>query len=268
MEISALLSFKKVASAAALAMAITAGPVAPSTASAGGLSDLLAGLYVTEGCSNFVGPYGYSVPVKYYLPKTNCAVPAVLLLHGSDGGTRYNNDYEEIGRGLAAEGYAAFVVYYYDGMPTAARPGPHDHGLPDPSAFIPWTATAEQAVSYVQSFSGVDPARVGIMGMSLGGFVGASVAVNDPRVRSLVVLSGGMPDLYAQKMRAMPPTLIVHGDQDMAVPVAAAYAMHQQMASRGLWHDLQILPCEGHLPYRVYKASVAQKVLAFFNRTL
>jgi carboxymethylenebutenolidase len=268
MNFTAMFPFQKAVSAAALALAMAAGPVAPQTATAAGLTDLLAGLCITEGCSSFTGPYGSPVPVKYFLPKCDSGAPAVILLHGSDGGTKYNDDYEEIGKGLAAEGYAAFLVYYYEGAPGEPRPGPNDRGLPNPTAFIPWTATVEQAVSYVQSFPCVNPARVGLMGMSLGGFIGASVAVNDARVRSLVVLSGGMPDLYAQQMRAMPPTLIVHGDQDTDVPVAAAYQLRQQMASRGLWHDLVILPCEGHLPYRTYKETVAKKVLAFFNQTL
>ena len=148
------------------------------------------------------------------------------------------------------------------------RPGPNDRGLPDPSAFIPWTATVERAVSYVQGFSCVDPNRVGLLGLSLGGFVGTSVAANDSRIRSVVTLSGGMPDPVAANLRHMPPTLIVHGDQDQDVPVMEAYKLHNNMASKGLWHDLEILPCEGHLPYQTYKEAVAKKVLSFFDRTL
>lgn len=268
MKSTAVSSLKKVASAAVIAIALAGAPTATPSASAAGITDLLAGVCVTEGCSSFTGPYGYPVPVKYFLPKGGGPAPAVILLHGSDGGTKYDNDYAEVGKGLASEGYATFVVYYYEGMPTASRPGPNDRSLPDPSAFIPWTATVEQAVNYVQSFPCVDSSRVGIMGMSLGGFVGSSVAVNDPRVRSLVILSGGMPDLYAQQMQSMPPTLIIHGDQDTDVPVASAYKLRQQMHARGLWQDTLILPCEGHLPYRTFKATVAKKVLAFFDSTL
>ncbi len=269
MKFAALPRIKKIASLASLALALAVGPVAPSTATAGVLSDLLVGLSVTEGCSSFVGPYGSSVPVRYFLPKGGCAAPAVLFLHGSDGGHRYMSDYEKVGRGLAAEGYATFMVHYYEGAPNALRPGPNDRGLPDPGAFFPWVATVKQAVSYVQSFPGVDPARIGIMGMSLGGFVGSSVAANDPRVRSLVVLSAGMPDLYAEKMGYMPPTLIIHGDRDADVPVTEAYKLGNRLASRGIWHKLDILACEGHLPYQPYNTKiVAAKVLAFFDQTL
>lgn len=240
----------------------------PAPAPAAGLGDLIAGMSVQQGCTSFVAPTGAQVPVQYYLPGSNCAAPAVIVLHGSDGGTRYQDDYEEICRGLAAKGYAAFLVYYYEGAPGAPRPNVGDRTLPDPRAFVPWVATVEQSISFVQRFPGVDPNRIGIMGLSLGGFVGSSAAVNDPRVRSLVVLSGGMPEQWAKQMKAMPPTLLVHGDRDADVPVWEAYKLHDRMARKGIWHDLEILPCEGHLPYRAYKEQVAEKVLCFLDSTL
>lgn len=254
---------------AAVAFGLLVSPVAPtSNANAAGIADFLAGLCVTEGCTQMPGPYGTPVPVKYFLPKANCKSPAVILLHGSDGGTKYDREYAEVGKGLAAQGYAAFIPYYYEGAPGAIRPGPNDRALPDPSAFIPWVATVEGTVSFVQTFSCVDPSRIGLLGMSLGGFVGTSVAANDPRIRSVVTLSGGMPDHVAASLRHMPPTLIVHGEQDQDVPVWEAYKLHDRMARRGLLHDLEILQCEGHLPYQMYSKQVTQKVLNFFDKTL
>jgi len=242
---------------------------APTPAAAGGLSDLLAGLSVQSGCSQFMGPYGYPVPVKYYLPgNSGCAAPAVVLLHGIDGGSRYEGEYEQIGKGLAAKGYAAFIVYYFEGLPTVPRPGPYDRSLAHPEAFASWVNTAKAGVSYAQSFPGINPARVAIMGMSLGGFVGTSAAANNPQVRALVVLSGGMPDMYAKNARQMPPTLIVHGQQDRDVPVWEAYKLHDMMARRGLWNDLDIMPCEAHLPYRNSRDAVAARVLRFFDSAL
>lgn len=246
-----------------LGLAVTS----PAAAPAQGLGDLIAGMSVRSGCTQFAGPFGYPVPVKYYMPGVNCDSPAVILLHGIDGGRRYGVQYEEIGRSLAAKGYAAFIVYYYEGQPNAPRPGVYDLGLPDPAAFAPWVETVKASVACVQNFPGVDPARVGLMGMSLGGYVGSSAAVNNPSVKSLVVLSGGMPDIYAERARHMPRTLIVHGQQDRDVPVFEALKLRDLMASRGQWHDLKILPCEGHLPFRD-KDSVAAIVLRFLDSTL
>lgn len=235
---------------------------------AGVLSNLFAGLNVNEGMTQFTGPMGTPVPVHYFTPKSNCPGPAVVLLHGSDGACRYHDQYLEIGRALAASGYSTFLVYYYEGAPGAPRPGPNDRGLPDPNAFDPWVHTVDRAVSFVQCFPGVDPARVGIMGLSLGGYVGSSVAVNDPRVRSLVVLSGGIPVPYADTMRTMPPTLIVHGDQDPDVHVSEAFHLSDRLSGAQVPHLVKILPCEGHLPYDIYKEDVAKSVLSFFDETL
>lgn len=253
----------------AICAAVAAGMVvAPAPAPAAGLSDLLAGLSVEEGCSQFTGPRGYPVTVQHFLPGSRCAAPAVILLHGIDGGVRYQSDYEAVAKGLAAKGYAAFIVHYFMGDPTVARPGPNDRRLPDPMAFLPWVDTVKMSVGYVQNFRGVDPARVGMMGTSLGGFVGSSAAANDPRVRSLVVLSGGMPDQYAKNARLMPPTLIVHGDRDVDVPTWEAFKLRDMMTSRRLPNQLVLLPCEGHIPYEHSKEAVAARVLAFFDQTL
>lgn len=259
-------SLKKMALATAVGVATLFS--APTPAPAASLGDLFSGIGVKPGCTQFTSPFGYQVPVRYFLPAASCSSPAVVILHGIDGGTRYNSKYEEIGRGLAAKGYAAFIVYYYNGQPNVPRPDPYGRMLPAPEAFAPWVDTAKASVEFAQSFPGVDPARVGVLGLSLGGFVGTSAAANNPRVRSLAVLSGGMPDLYQERMRMMPPTLIVHGDQDPDVSVWSSLKLHDAMTRRGLWNDLEILRCEGHLPYSHSKERVAEMVVRFFDQTL
>lgn len=259
------LSLKKTLSAGLIALAAIVSSPAPAPAQ--GLGDMLAAMRVQAGCSSFVSPYGHQVPVRYFLPDAGCAGPAVILLHGIDGGARYDAEYEEIGRGLAAKGYAAFIVYYYHGNGGAGRPHPSSRALPRPESFLPWVDTVKASVEYVKGFGCVDPNRIGIMGMSLGGFVGSSAAVNNPSVKSLVVLSGGLPDAYADNIRTMPRTLLIHGAQDRDVPVTLAFRMHQILTERGLRPSLDVLPCEGHLPF-ADKQGVASRVLQYLDRSL
>ncbi len=265
MNLTGISNIKKSLSVALLGLSLAIAT--PTAAPAQGLGDLLFGPNISTGCTQFISPYGHPVTVKYYTPKANCPSPAVILLHGIDGGSRYQAQYDEIGRSLAAKGYASFIVYYYEGQPLAPRPGPYDRGLPDPHAFAPWVDTVRASVEFVQAFPGVDPHRVGLMGMSLGGYVGSSAASNNPRVKSLVVLSGGMPDIYAANSNHMPRTLIVHGQQDADVPVWEALKLRDTIASRGQWHRLLVLPCEGHLPFRD-KNYVAEQVLRFLDSNL
>lgn len=262
------LQFRACAGAAVIALGMMIPSASPTPVQAAGLADLFISSRVSEGCTQFISPYGAPVPVKYYLPNTNCPGPAVIVLHGTDGMTRYQDDYDAIGKGLAAKGYATFMVHYFEGAPGFQRPSPMDRALPDPAAFEPWRKTAEASVDFVRSLPCVDANRVGIMGMSLGGFIGTSVSANDARIRSLVVLSGGMPDDWSAKLKWMAPTLIIHGDHDSDVPVVEAYKMHDLLNRKQVPNTLRILPCEGHLPYRVNKDSVAKHVLCFFDSTL
>lgn len=258
-------SLKKTVAAGLVAFAAFASSPAPAPAA--GLGDLFAAMRVQAGCSSFISPYGHQVPVRYFLPDSGCAGPAVILLHGIDGGDRHGAEYEHIGRGLAAKGYAAFIVYYYQGTGGFGRPHPASRSLPQPETFEPWVNTVKASVDYVKGFGCVDPNRIGLMGMSLGGFVGSSAAVNNPSVKSLVVLSGGIPEVYADKIQTMPPTLLIHGAQDVDVPLVSAQTMHHALNQRGQWSALEVLPCEGHLPFKDHEG-VANRVLQYLDRSL
>jgi len=69
---------------------------------------------------------------------------------------------------------------------------------------------------------GVDPQRVGLLGLSLGSFPLVSVAPNEERVGCVVEYFGGMLPNVADNLRRMPPTLILHGEKDPLVPVEQA----------------------------------------------
>ncbi len=98
---------------------------------------------------------------------------------------------------------------------------------------------------------GADPARLGIMGHSMGGITGAGIFVHDPRIKTLVVLNGsgawtnfndglkkGLPSLEGleaidemeEKIEELDPfnnlnkvknrpMLLLHGVDDMVVPI-------------------------------------------------
>jgi acetyl esterase/lipase len=56
--------------------------------------------------------------------------------------------------------------------------------LVDPFA---WAANLRAALDYVEGEPGVDPARIGLWGTSLGGGIAVHQAANDPRVKALAV---------------------------------------------------------------------------------
>lgn len=74
----------------------------------------------------------------------------------------------------------------------------------------------------------MDGERVGIVGLSLGGFVGLSCATQkELRVAAVVSGFGGLPKEKCDTVKWLPPTLIVHGDEDEVVPFQYAIALRK-----------------------------------------
>jgi carboxymethylenebutenolidase len=252
---------------AVLASAVAVLSLAPVVAPAQGIGSFFSSLTIRQGIGSFTAPTGCPVTVEHFLPRCDNA-PAVIILHGSDGPDRYATTYRNIGRALAANGYAAFFVHYLDGTPNIPPPDPYAHTLPAPRAFAAWMGVNAAAVSYVQNFCGVDPNRVGITGFSLGAYIATSLASNDPRIKVLIETSGGIPPQFAN-FKHMPPTLIIHGQCDDTVPVSEAYRLHGLMWKRHLCNQMLILPGEGHVPFNDESNKTAAEVgLEFLNGNL
>ena len=124
------------------------------------------------------------------LPARKAPAPAVILLHGS-GGTR--NDF-----------LASAVKYAQRGAVAMTITSPSDAAPPPPSTLSPLgrlrresSLTADdvvavrRAVDYLDTQPRVDGNRIGIVGWSEGARTGAVVAGVEPRVKALVLMSGG-----------------------------------------------------------------------------
>ena len=60
-----------------------------------------------------------------------------------------------------------------------------------------------------------------MMGFSLGSFLSLSAGAIDPgQIAAIVEYYGGLPPNLQYGAKSMPPTLILHGDKDVLVPVA------------------------------------------------
>jgi dienelactone hydrolase len=145
---------------------------------------------------------GIALDADVYRPTDlapDAAVPAVVLCHGW-GGSK-----------LTAERYAALFAsagvitltftqgsWFDSGSPLQLIDDAPDlddgnearahvrfiRDLVDPFA---WAANLRAALDYVEGEPGVDPARIGLWGTSLGGGIAVHQAANDPRVKALAV---------------------------------------------------------------------------------
>lgn len=175
-------------------------------------------------------------------PSTPDVHPALLVLHGAGGSVEFW--FKRFAPALAAAGIGAYAPHYFDKTGTVRATRAE---ILDGESFAKWLVAAQDALSYIAARPGVDPRRIGVLGVSLGGYLAVTLAVEDRRVRAVVEVSGGMPPEWAVRASgAMPPVLIVHGTEDSVVPVSEAKALASLLADKGVVHRSELLAGEGH----------------------
>ena len=168
--------------------------------------------------------------------------PALLLLHGSGGAVSYWA--ARFAPALTRFGVGLYAPHYFDRTGTG-RATPEM--ILDGRHFPEWLGAARDAVTAVAEQPSVDPKRIAVLGISLGGYLAMALAVTDRRLRAAVELSGGMPPGWEPRISpAMPPVLILHGTEDTVVPVTEAHRLAQLLQAGGSPHRVELFPGETH----------------------
>ena len=123
-------------------------------------------------------PYGTTIlPAYLRLPETVQAAPAVIMVPGLD------STKEEL---QATAGY-----FLARGLATLAIDGPGqgeaEYELPMEPAY---EKVAAAAVDCLQTIQDIDSARIGLFGVSLGGYYAARAAAYEKRLKAVVALAG------------------------------------------------------------------------------
>lgn len=205
---------------------------------------------------------GRRITVERYLSASGVR-PAVILLHGAEGMTRFSAQYRSFCAQLAARGYHAFLVHYFE------RTG-HDEALGGEIIrnFTAWTQTIRDAIAWVGNQEEVDPDSVGALGFSLGAFLALTAARNDSSLKAVVDFFGGLPDQGMRGVVNMPPTLIFHGDADAVVPVAYAARLANLLTERKIPHEVHIYGGEGHGFAEAAASDSRERTIHFLDRHL
>ncbi|MFN4309415.1 MAG: alpha/beta hydrolase family protein [Ferrovibrio sp.] len=186
--------------------------------------------------------------------------PAVLILHGAHGLGDGSLFYPQA-KALAERGINAFVVHYFDGIPQARKAAPTLHDERE--------RVIAEAVSYVQKQAYVDGERIGVFGLSLGGFHALSLGSRDARIQAVVNVVGAMPsEVQRRGVHRMPPTLVLHGDRDATVPVRRAYELASLLGEIGAEHEVKIYKGQGHTFRGDAKEDSISRTVDFFERYL
>ena len=182
---------------------------------------------------------GRSIRLDAYLPEAPSApLPAVLALHGAGGNVA---GMEKYASALAAQGFAVYVLHYFD------RTGTESADKPTILRNFPlWMKTLWDAISFVETQPRVDRERIALLGFSLGAYLSLANSAIDPRVKAVVEFFGGMPKEMNLFMRRLCPVLILHGEVDQTVPVQEAYQLQRLLEKKGIPYEIKIYAGEGH----------------------
>lgn len=126
--------------------------------------------------------------------------PAVVLLH-AEGGPRLFLGKGELAPYANALAQAGFLVVMPERDVTA---GKSKARLEQVRATIDWVAQQPE----------VDAKRIAVFGFASGAFDALCEAGDDPRVKAIVSLTGGVP-LECKLNKSLPPTLVIHGEKDL-----------------------------------------------------
>lgn len=229
---------------------------------------------------------GNAVRMEILRPDSDVKRPAILILHGASGigdGAFYRSAAEV----FAEKGYVTFLPHYLAASPTPApkSPAPKKGAAKASTKTAPKTPAKDptpngsiragfgvqekillDALEQIAANPYVDPSRIGVFGMSLGGFHALNLSARDPRVAAVVNMAGAlrgnnMPERIA-------PTLALHGAKDAIVPVGRARTLARELREAGIAHDLVIYSDQGHFFRGKARSDAFQRSATFFGQYL
>ena len=214
-------------------------------------------------------PDGLAIPNQLFLPKDikpGEKRPAMIFVHGGPArqmllGYHYRYVYHQFyatNEWLAAHGYVVLSVNYRSGVGygRSFRTAPNTDSRGN-SEYQDVVAGAK----YLQSRPDVDPARVGIYGLSYGGLLTAQALARNSDIFAAGVDYAGV-HLYGSSVdpndlsfqssaisqidQWKSPVLLIQGDDDRNVAFSQTVGLVQLLRQRDVYHELIVFPDDVH----------------------
>lgn len=204
---------------------------------------------------------GKPVKVERFVPQGEGPHPVLIFLHGSGGLSRSGGEYRTNAQNLATRDYLVLLVHYLADMGGSVR-----IQQINPIHFLAWMQIVEESIAYGRRQPNADPGRIGLVGVSLGAYLSLSVAVQNRRIGAVVDYFGGLPLVFAQNLKQMPPVLILHGEADPVVPVSEARKLERLLEEKGFPYEIKIYHGQGHGFTGPESQDAFDRAVAFLDR--
>lgn len=193
------------------------------------------------------------VPALWLTPAAPGPRPAVLLLHGFSSSKERMA--QAIGRALLARGVGSLALDLpFHGERVSASGGIPGNPLVLVGAWRGAVGEARAAAAWLAAQPETDPARLGVLGYSLGGFLALMTAAEEPLLRAVALAAAGdLPDHtpYAAMVRGLVdpqravrrlagrPLLLVNGRHDTTTRPAQAERLFAEAGEPKelVWYD-------------------------------
>jgi dienelactone hydrolase len=176
-----------------------------------------------------------TAPIEVFVPDAKLARRAVLVLHGSAGlGREYHGDIASFAEALVAKQIAAAIPHYF--VPSPPRPGEDPIGA-IATHYPAWKKTCGDALTFMGGDPRFDPARLAVIGFSLGGHFALTLGLaTHPGVTLKCIVDFFGPTLAPPlqgRFAQMPPVQIHHGSDDITVYPRESEALIAELKKAG-----------------------------------
>ncbi|MGH9442314.1 MAG: dienelactone hydrolase family protein [Thermoanaerobaculia bacterium] len=220
-------------------------------------------------------------PMEGYfaLPGREGRFPAVLVAQEAFG---VNGHIESVCRRLAERGYAAFApeLYHRQGSGIALDYSNFDGVRPYLGALTNEGLESDlaSAMSFLDAHPAIDPARIGIVGFCVGGYVSYFAACRTHVSAAVCFYGGGivtpraksrLSALLGESERIRCPVLGLFGEDDASIPLSDVEAIRSRLTELGKEHEIVAYPRAGHAFFCEQRPSFRPEIAAdAWKRTL